>query len=168
MEHLSLKQLSLYPITTHFSIKAVNFATGEIKIIKDIVYYQYSTKYLSYLKHLNCQGFNVFFFPARKGGVRVDFLLDDLSKQTIDQLINDNLKPLYYLETSPSNFQAILRFDVNIQDKDEYLEINRILVKTYGADVGSIGTEHFFRLTGYTNRKEKYKDKNGQYPLVSR
>ena len=167
MEHSSLKQLSLYPITTHFSIRAVNFATGDIKISKDIVYYEY-TKYLKYFKFLNTQNFNVFFFPAAKGGGGcVDFLLDDISKQTIDQLINDNLKPLYYLETSPSpgNYQVILRFSAEI-DKDQYLEINRYFVKKYNADAGSIGTEHFFRLSGFTNRKEKYKDKNGQYPFV--
>lgn len=165
MEHLSLKQLRLYPLTTHFTVKAVNLETSEIKISKDIVYFEYSTKYLSYLKHLNCQGFNVFFFPARQGGGRVDFLLDDLKKEGIDKLTRDGLKPLYILETSPSNFQAILRFNIAIEDKDEYLEINRILVKTYGADVGSIGTEHFFRLAGFTNRKEKY-CQNGQYPFV--
>ena len=165
MEHLSLKQLSLYPITTHFIVKAINLETGEIKVIKDIVYFEYSTKYLAYLKHLNCAGFNVFFFPAGAGGGRVDFLLDDVKKQDIDKLIADGLKPLYILETSPENWQAILRFDVNIQDKDEYLEINRYFVKKYNADAGSIGTEHFFRLAGYTNRKEKY-CRNGQYPFV--
>ena len=165
MEHLSLKQLSLYPITTHFIVKAVNLETGEIKVIKDIVYFEYSTKYLAYLKHLNCAGFNVFFFPRPAEGGRVDFLLDDLKKESIDELIKDGLKPLYILETSPANFQVILRFNTTIEDKDEYLEINRYFVKKYNADAGSIGTEHFFRLAGYTNRKEKY-CRNGQYPFV--
>ena len=68
MEHLSLKQLSLYPITTHFFVKAINLETDEIKVKKDIVYFEYSTKYLAYLKHLNCAGFNVFFFPRPAAG----------------------------------------------------------------------------------------------------
>ena len=165
MEHLSLKQLNFYPLTTHFIVKAVNLETSEIKISKDIVYYEYSTKYLKYFKFLNMQGYNVFFLPARKGRGRVDFLLDDLKEESIDELIKDGLKPLYILETSPSNFQAILRFNIAIEDKDEYLEINRYFVKKYNADAGSIGTEHFFRLSGYTNRKGKY-CRNGQYPFV--
>ncbi len=91
-------------------------------------------------------------------------MLDDITRDGIDKLIQDNLKPLYFLETSPSNFQVILRFNAKI-DKDEYLQINRYLVKKYAADPASVGTEHPFRLAGFTNRKEKY-CKNGKYPYV--
>ncbi len=165
MNHLSLKQLSLYHLTTLFEIKAVNLNSGEIKVIKDIVYLEYSTKYLKYLMFLNTKGFNIYFFPARKGGGCVDFLLDDLTEVGIDGLFRDGLKPLYYLETSPGNCQAILRFNASISDKVEYLAVNRHLVEKYNADPNSIGTEHFFRLSGFTNRKAKYL-KNSLYPFI--
>jgi hypothetical protein len=81
-------------------------------------------------------------------------------------LVNDNLKPLYCLETSPLNYQAVLRFKAEILNKDEYLAINRDLAKKYAADLASVGTEHFFRLAGFTNRKLKYRNDNGLYPFV--
>ena len=165
MNYLSLKQLSLYPLTTRFEIKAVNINTGEIKVIKDIVYLEYSTKYLKYLKYLNLTGYNIYFFPARKGGGCADFLLDDLTPNGVKELFRDGLKPFYYLLTSPGNYQAILRFNASISDKAEYLAVNRRLVEKYNADRGSVGTEHFFRLAGFTNRKEKCL-KDGQYPFV--
>ena len=168
MEHYSLKQLSLYPLTTQFTLKAINFTNGEIKVFKDtVVYFEYATKYLKYLQHLNTQGFNVFSLPAfaLEGGC-VDFFLDDISKNGIQILSSDSLKPLYYLETSPLNFQVILRFNTSIPDNAEYLAINRYLVEKYNADPGSIGTKHFFRLAGFTNRKEKHRKNTGYFPFV--
>ncbi len=166
IEHFSLKQLSLYPITQRLEIRCVNLDTGGIKTVKDIVYLEYYQKYLKYLKFLNTQGFNIYFFPKPiAAGRSVDFLLDDIKANTLETLKDDGMTPLYYLETSPSNYQAILRFDSNISNKEQYLATNRHLVEKYNADPGSIGTEHFFRLSGFTNRKEKYL-KNGQYPFV--
>ena len=164
MEHSSLKQLSLYPLTTHFFVKAINLENGDIKTFKDIALFEYP-KLLKHLQYLNCNGFNVFFSPKPAGLGGVDFLLDDITRDGIEQLEQDGFKPVYYLETSPSNFQVVLRFNTNKIDKDEYLQINRYLVKKYCADSGSIGTEHYFRLAGFTNRKAKY-CKNGQYPFV--
>ena len=106
-----------------------------------------------------------FFYPPRGGCGYVDFLLDDLKGSGIDKLYADGLKPFYILETSPKNFQVILRFAPDVADKEEYLTINRFLVKKYNGDTGSIGTAHFFRLAGFTNRKEKYCC-NGLYPFV--
>ena len=166
MEHQSLRQLSLYPLTQHFEIRCVNLFTKEIKPIRDIVYFEYLTKYLRYLKYLNKQGYNVYFFPMPlAAGGCVDFLLDDLSPVGVRELFQAGFTPFYYLETSPRNFQAILRFNTSISDKEEYLAVNRYLVKKYDADSGSLGTEHFFRIAGFTNRKERY-IKDGQYPFV--
>ena len=168
MEHYSLKQLSLYPLTTQFTLKAINFTSGEIKVFKDtVVYFEYATKYLKYLQHLNTQGFNVFFLPALVLGGCVDFFLDDISKNGIQILYSDGLKPLYYLETSPGNFQVILRFTTPILDNAEYLGINRYFVEKYVCNKNSVGRDHFFRLAGFTNRKEKYRNKDtGYFPFV--
>ena len=64
MEHLSLKQLKLYPTSSLFLVKAIN---GEkVKPIKDLSYDDY-LKYLKYLKYLNANGFNIFFLPPKGG-----------------------------------------------------------------------------------------------------
>lgn len=169
MEHSSLKQLSLYPTAQHFEVRAIDLMEGRPpKVLREISFLEYFQKYLKYLKYLNREGYNVYFFPhcPSGGGAYSDFLLDDVKADTLESLRNDGLDPLYYLETSPHNFQTILRFSENITDKAHYLEINRFLVNKYGADKGSVGTEHFFRLSGFTNRKEKYLQSDGQYPYV--
>lgn len=163
MEHLSLKQLKLYNPDVIFTVRCVNLNNGKVRSFKDINLDMY-VKYLKYLQHLNIDGYNIYFFPRAKRGA-VDFLLDDVSLVIIKQLESDNLKPFYFLETSKSNYQIILRFDTQISNKEQYLEINKYLVGKYHADPGSTGTEHYFRLAGFTNRKEKYM-KNGIYPFV--
>jgi hypothetical protein len=164
MEHLSLKQLKLYPANSLFFVKAID-KSGKVKPMKDLTYDGYE-KYLQYLQHLNVNGFNIYFLPPKGGGCGfIDFLLDDLKIDGIQKLTADGLNPFYHLETSPKNFQVILRFNAVLENKEEYLAINRFFVKKYNADLGSIGTEHFFRLAGFTNQKEKYY-RNGLYPFV--
>lgn len=166
MEHLSIEQLKFYPPETRFTIKAKNFNDGRIKILKDISLDDY-LKSLKYLKYLNAQGYNVFLSPKplAAGGV-VDVLLDDLPKATIEQLNIDGFEPLYHLETSPNNFQAIIRLSDSPIDRDMQTFISRQLADIYSADPNSSDVGHFFRLAGYTNRKEKYCCQNGLYPFV--
>lgn len=59
----SIKQLKLYPPDIRFTIKAKNFNTGDVKILKDITLPAYE-KSISYLKYLNAAGYNIFFHPA--------------------------------------------------------------------------------------------------------
>ncbi len=169
MQHLSILQIKQYPVTLLISIKAINFETNEIKPIKPIFTSEYE-KFIPYLKHLNANGFNVYFLPdyqILQGYNIVDFLLDDIKETHLKQLENDNLHALYVLETSENNYQAIIRFSIQQKiDKELYLKINRFLVGKYNADKGSIGTAHYFRLAGYTNRKEKHKNEKGLYPYV--
>ena len=160
----SIEQLKFYPPETRFTIKAKNFNDGRIKILKDISLDDY-LKSLKYLKYLNAQGYNVFFSPCVAGGV-VDVLLDDVKESTIRQLEKDGFEPLYYLETSPSNYQAIIRLSSSPLDKSIHGFISRQLADIYSADPNSSDVGHFFRLAGYTNRKEKYCCQNGLYPFV--
>ncbi len=167
-EHASLKQLKQYPDSTLFTIKAINFQGG-IKVFDKVLLSEYEKNFLGYIKHANAHGYNIYILPDQltyRG--YTDFLLDDLKAEQIKQIRQDNLYPLYVLQTSPDNFQVILRFvdEYKMPDHITYLRVNRYLVKKYNADTGSIGKEHFFRLAGFTNRKEKYRDKNGLYPYV--
>ena len=168
----SIEQLKFYPAATRFTIKAKNFNDGRIKILKDISLDDYlkSLKYLKYLKYLNVQGYNVFLSPKplAAGGV-VDILLDDVKESTIRQLEKDGFELLYYLETSPLNFQAIIRLSTNSYgvDKQIHTFISRQLAELYNADINSSDIGHFFRLAGFSNRKEKYRSENNNlYPFV--
>ena len=162
----SIEQLKFYPPETKFFIKLKNFETGAVKVLKDISLSEYEKKYIKYCKYLNVQGYNVFFSPCVAGGV--DILLDDINIATIKQLERDGFNPLYFLETSPENFQAVIRLSTNISvDKQIHTFISRQLTDIYGADPNSSDVGHFFRLAGFSNRKEKYRSENNNlYPFV--
>ncbi len=163
MEHLSLKQLNLYPLETKFFIKLKNFETGAVKILKDISLSEYEKKYIKYCKYLNAQGYNVFLSPMSPGGVHI--LMDDISKETVELLFSSGFEPFYALETSPSNFQAVIKLSDTELDKNIQKFISRRLAEFYNADLNSTDPGHFHRLSGFTNRKSKY-CKNGLYPFV--
>lgn len=162
MIHQSIEQLKLYPPETKFTVKAKNFETGEIKILKDQTVETYS-KSSSFLKYLNANGYNIFLSPSVAGGVYI--LLDDLKKQDVDKLYQDCFEPFYFLQTSPENYQAILKLSDLPVDNNIQTFISRQLAEIYNADLNSSDIWHFFRLAGYTNRKEKY-CKNGLFPFV--
>ncbi len=165
MEHSSLKQLNFYPPETKFFIKLKNFETGAVKVLKDISFQEYAGKYLNYCKYLNSQGYNVFLSPSVAGGC--DILLDDVSIETVKRLNADGFEPLYCLETSPANFQTIIRLSVSgIIDADIQKFISKQLADIYSADPNSADPGHFFRLSGFTNRKAKYRTSSGLYPFV--
>ena len=162
MIHQSIEQLKLYPQETKFTVKAKNFETGEIKIIKNQTAETYP-KSLSYLKYLNANGYNIFLSPSVAGGVYI--LLDDIKNPEIDRLYKDGFEPFYYLETSPSNYQAIIKLSDSRLSKEIQAFISKQLSEIYFADKNSSDTGHFFRLAGFTNRKRKYL-KNGVFPFV--
>lgn len=162
MTHQSIEQLKLYPPETKFTLKAKNFETGEIKIIKNQTAETYP-KSLSYLKYLNANGYNIFLSPSVAGGVYI--LLDDVKKPEIERLYKDGFEPFYYLETSPANYQAIIKLSDNQLSKEIWAFISKQISEIYFADKNSSDTGHFFRLAGFTNRKQKYL-KNGIFPFV--
>jgi hypothetical protein len=160
MEHISLKQLKIYPENTIFNIKAKNFTTGDLKMSKNINIETF-IKNIRYYSYLNTQGYNIFLnsFSQQGGGVAI--LLDDITLTTIGKLKNDGIEPAYWLETSPNNFQAILF----MQNIDNISLISKELVKKYSGDPASSDIGHFYRLAGFTNRKTKY-CVDGLYPFV--
>lgn len=163
MEHSSLKQLALYPEGSRFTVKAKNFSDGRIKLLQDISLLEYE-KSLKYLKYLNAHDYNIFLSPLFSGGV--DILLDDISAETVRQISMDGFESLYYLETSPRNFQAIIRLSEKPLDRPVHSFIYLQLVGLYGADPRSSDLGHPFRIAGFTNCKEKHRFKNGLYPFV--
>ena len=158
----SIEQLKLYPAETVFNIKAKNFETGDVKILKNQTIETYQ-KSLKYLKYLNAKGYNVFLSACKAGGVYI--LLDDISKATIERLYKDGFEPFYFLQTSPDNFQAVIKLSDSPLDYDIQTFVSKQLSELYNADPNSTDPGHFFRLAGFTNRKKKY-CKNGYYPYV--
>jgi len=165
LEHASIKQLGLYPDGTKFFIKMKNFETGNVKILKDITIQDYE-KSLRYCKYLNARGYNVFFSPCLSSSGGVYVLLDDIKKPEVNKLFTDGFEPFYFLETSPDNYQAILKLQDSPIDRDILTFISKQLAKLYYADPNSSDIGHFFRLAGFTNRKLKYRNEKGLFPFV--
>ena len=157
--HLSLNQLMNHQ-DIDFKIMQLRFKNDkdrEPPIFIDCNYYNYK-KYIIDLIIANQNNYNIYILLKMINNSYFYVMLDDLTTDNLNQLIS-NKYVLYYIETSKNNFQAILKFETeNIIEKDEYLAINRFIVKKYNADRGSIGTAHFFRLAGFYNRKPKYKN----------
>jgi hypothetical protein len=159
----SLEQLKLYPPEIKFFIKLVNFETGDVKTFPDITITEYE-KSLKFCKYLNTNGYNVFLSPRLcSWGAWV--LLDDIKKPEINKLYADGFEPFYFLETSPANYQAIVKLSDCPINKDILTFISKQLSEVYSADPNSADIGHFFRLAGFTNRKLKYQ-KNGLFPFV--
>ena len=69
------------------------------------------------------------------------------------------------VQTSPNNFQAWVKHP-EVLDKETSTAAARALAQRFGGDPGAADWRHFGRLSGYTNRKDKYKGSDGLYPFV--
>jgi hypothetical protein len=155
--HLSLNQLENHQDIDYkiMQLRFLDDKDREPPVFVDCNYYNYQ-KYLIDLIISNLNGHNIYILLQMINNSYFYVMLDDLTTDNLNRLINDKYV-LYYIETSPANYQAILKFTTdNIIEKDLYLSINRYFVNQYEADKGSIGTAHFFRLAGFYNRKPKY------------
>jgi hypothetical protein len=93
-------------------------------------------------------------------------LVDDLTSDQIAAMGRNGFHPALVVETSPSNFQAWLKHPQPL-DKQLSTATARALAERFGGDAGAADWRHFGRLSGFTNRKPKYRDTTtGTYPLV--
>ncbi len=165
--HLSLNQLKNH-IDIDYRIMQLRFKNDkdrEPPIFVDCNYYNYK-KYIIDLIISNLNNYNIYILLEMINNSYFYVMLDDLSIDNLNQLI-DSKYVLYFIETSPANFQAILKFTTNNAiEKDEYLAINRYFVQEYKSDKGSIGTAHFFRLSGFYNQKPKYIKNNIKHSIT--
>jgi hypothetical protein len=117
---------------------------------------------LALLKAHNARGAHIYVRPSGEHRFTV---LDDLNRDSIDQLASDGLAPCAVVETSAGNFQSWLKHD------DAYRAhlstfIARKLAERYGADLSAADWRRFGRLPGFTNSKPKYRKANGLFPFV--
>ena len=120
---------------------------------------------LLYMKWRNRDGGrDIYIRPARSADHDL-ILVDDLDAGTVAWLPNEGLTPAAVTETSPGNFQAWIRFGSPMPEA-ERTDISRWLAHRYGGDPSAVGADRYGRLAGFTNRKPKYRQSNGQFPFV--
>jgi hypothetical protein len=117
-----------------------------------------------WLKRENATGSDIYVRPASDTPHAL-VLVDDLKQDNIERLKRDGFTPVATIETSPGNFQAWIRLSGNPLDPEIRKKASRFLAETYGGDPGSVGSHHYGRLAGFTNRKKQY-EKDGLHPYV--
>ena len=123
---------------------------------------------INYLKHQNSRGKHIYVRPAplANGDTQGLVLIDDLDGIQVEELKERGLKPACTIETSYRNHQVWLKVSNSLQ-RDEATAIAKILTKECDGDAASASYQHYGRLAGFTNRKDKYADKyTGQFPWV--
>jgi hypothetical protein len=115
-----------------------------------------------WLKHQNRNGRNIYVRP--QGEHRLS-LIDDLKADGIQNMKTSGFTPALVVQTSPDNFQAWVKHP-EVLDKETSTAAARALAQRFGGDLGAADWRHFGRLSGYTNRKTKYKCSDGLYPFV--
>lgn len=115
-----------------------------------------------WLKYQNRNGRNIYVRP--QGEHRLS-LIDDLGASGIQNMKASGFTPAVVVQTSPNNFQAWIKHP-EVLDKETSTAAARALAQRFGGDPGAADWRHFGRLSGYSNRKEKYKGSDGLYPFV--
>ena len=117
---------------------------------------------IPWLRFENLKGRNIYIRPA---GIHSLSLVDDLTADALHRMRRQGFTPALVVETSPCNFQAWLQHGRTL-DKPLSTAVAKALAKEFHGDQGSADWRHFGRLTGFTNRKEKYRQLNGHFPYV--
>jgi hypothetical protein len=94
-------------------------------------------------------------------------MLDDLSVDAVEQLSRDGLQPCLVVETSPWNFQSWIRLtDGGSVPYATMGTVAKHLAKAYGGDERAVSPRQPGRVPGFTNRKPRHRQDNGQFPFV--
>lgn len=110
----------------------------------------------------NARSGNVFITPLSATHHYV--LWDDLKAARLSEMREQGYHPATLTETSPGNFQAVLKIPRAGTNSEALNVFFKDLNKARGDD-RIVGLEHPFRLAGFTNRKEKHRTENG-FPFV--
>jgi hypothetical protein len=111
---------------------------------------------------MNLRGGNILLTPEDTAAHHV--LIDDVSNAGLDELARRGYAPSVVLETSPNNFQAILKVSSQVpwdSMNEWFKDLNRDL-----GDVKITAPKHPMRLAGFENRKDKHQTEDGRFPWV--
>lgn len=118
---------------------------------------------IPWLRYQNLDGRNIYVRPAGEHDLT---LIDDLTADSVRQMKGAGFRPALVVETSPGNFQAWLKHPRKL-DKETGTAVARALAAEFGADQGAADWRHYGRLSGFVNRKLKYRDEEtGLFPFV--
>src|SRR5438445_12417613 len=119
-------------------------------------------KSIAWLRYQNLNGRNIYIRPAGEHHLS---LVDDLKAAAIQKMKREGFVPAVVVETSPGNFQAWLNHGKQLERSLSTAVAKNLATKFHG-DLGSADWRHFGRLAGFTNRKEKYRQPDGDFPYV--
>lgn len=121
--------------------------------------------HLPEMLRLQKRGENIYYTPLSDD--RHHILVDDMSKESLEQLQQDGFTPAVVLESSPGNYQCVLTIAKlgTEYDRDVANRLTVMLNKKYG-DKNLCGCIHPHRAPGFENRKPKYQRKDGSFPNV--
>ena len=117
---------------------------------------------IPWLRLQNSQGRNIYVRPQGEHNLS---LVDDLTREAVEQMKRTGFQPAAIIETSPGNYQAWLKHTERLP-KDLGTAAARALAREFGGDLGAADWRHFGRLAGFTNRKPKYQGPDGLFPFV--
>lgn len=117
------------------------------------------------MQRLQKRGENLYYTPL--SDKKHHILIDDMSREKLEKLVQDGYKPAAVLESSPANYQAIITVPKlgTPHDKDVGNRLAERLNQEYG-DAKLSGCIHPHRAPGYENRKPKHQREDGSYPKV--
>lgn len=115
--------------------------------------------------HLQQRGENIYYTPLSENKHHI--LIDDMTREKLNRLIDDGFNPAVVLESSPNNYQAIITVPKLNTPYDKVIanRLSRQLNQKYG-DPNLSGAIHPHRAPGFENRKPKHQRKDGSYPEV--
>lgn len=117
---------------------------------------------MAWLRFENARGRNIYIRPQGEHHLS---LVDDLSKPAIDRMEAEGFQPAAIIETSPRNFQAWLNHGERL-NREVGTAVARALATRFEGDTKAADWRHFGRLAGFTNQKEKHRQRNGLFPFV--
>lgn len=117
------------------------------------------------MQRLQKRGENLYYTPL--SDKKHHILIDDISREKLEKLVEDGYRPAVVLESSPGNYQAIITVPKlgTPHDKDVGNRLAERLNQEYG-DAKLSGCIHPHRAPGYENRKPKHQREDGGYPEV--
>lgn len=108
---------------------------------------------------------NVFVTPIDPHAWHI--VVDDVKPNGLQSLAQRGFTPSVVVETSPSNYQAVLK--IPKIETTPFESVNEVF-KDLNRDLGDqriTALTHAFRLAGFENRKDKYRNEEGRYPWVN-
>lgn len=146
--------------TRKFDVRLIHFERNYKPITRQWTKIQIMES-MAFLKAKNREGYNVYIRP-----IGYEFVLvDDVKRATLADAAE--LDPAALIETSPNNFQLWYILPQVPNNREQAKAICLHFAELLNADKGSAEPDHIGRLVGFTNRKPKYCQEDGQYPFVN-